>query len=211
MKTIWNNRQESRDRQACACLVTVDGNFYWFTGQSIVGVCNAIETAREKNGKWSNSTYTITHADTTAFVSWYQDWDTGRTWPQSSWDAAFIWLAEKAPTLDRQAFVRFVRSESRWSKTVLEWDAAAMAEVEFSAPPTAEQLATIESKRAEVAVLKVAADAARDAAKEMAQLREKAEQYAREKAASEAQAVEDKRKASIIGGAQWGALEGLKL
>jgi len=142
MKSTWNNRQGNRDRQAMAVLVTADGRVHKFTGSSLPGVCQSSETGREKNGKWSNSTYAVLHHETTSFVGWSQDWDTGQSFPQASWDAGFLWLKTAAPAVTMNGFESFIREG--FTKTAARWDAVSAAEAEFSAPATADQLAAIE-------------------------------------------------------------------
>jgi hypothetical protein len=130
MKSKWNDGIGSRDRAPVAVLVTADGQPHRFTGKSIPGVCQSTQTDFTKNGKWSNSDFEILHHDTTAFVSWRQDWDTGKTWPQASWDEAYRFLATQAPALKPGLFDSFVRQH--WPKTAARFDEVASAEVEFN-------------------------------------------------------------------------------
>jgi hypothetical protein len=121
IKSKWNNGVMGCDRLPIAVLVTADGQPYRFTGSSIPGVCNAVQTAFLKNGKWSNSTYELHHHAATAFVAWYEDWDTGEVWPQSSWEEAYRFLATKAPTLKPGLFEAFVRQH--WPRAASKFDA----------------------------------------------------------------------------------------
>jgi hypothetical protein len=164
MKSKWNDGIMSRGRSPVAVLVTVDGQPHRFTGRSIPGVCHAVQTGYEKKGKWSNSDYEILHHDTTAFVSWFQDWDTGETWPQSSWEEAYRFLATKAPTLKPGLFDAFVRQH--WPRAAEKFDAVAAAEAEFSKPATAEQLAAIEAAKAEIDLLNAEAKVSCEQAEE---------------------------------------------
>jgi len=166
MKSTWNDRQGNRDRQAVAVLVTADGRAHKFTGNSIPGVCAADVAGYEKSGKWSNTTYTVMHQDTTVLVAWHQDWDTGKTWPQGRWESGYLWLAGKAPALAKPAFDQFVRAN--WPKTAERWDAVAAGEAEFGKPATAEQLAALEAAKAEVVRLQTEADTASKAGAELA-------------------------------------------
>jgi hypothetical protein len=168
MKSKWNDGIMSRGRRPIAVLVTADGQPHRFTGTSIPGVCHAVHVGYEKKGKWSNSTYELLHHDTTAFVSWYEDWDTGEVWPQSSWEEAYRFLATKAPALKPELFAAFVRQH--WPKAAEKFDAVAAAEAEFGKPSTAEQLAAIEAAKAEVARLNAEAKAASERADELARL-----------------------------------------
>lgn len=115
-----------------AVLVTAEGRIHKFTGASIPGVCQSTETGREKNGKWSNCDYAVLHHETTSFVAWQQDWDTGESWPQYSWEEGFMWLANKAHALKPELFDAFVRAN--WPKAAEKWDAVAAGEAEFGKP-----------------------------------------------------------------------------
>ena len=189
MKSTWNNRQGNRDRQAVAVLVTADGRVHKFTGASLPGVCQSSETDREKNGKWSNSTFEVLHHDTTSFVGWSQDWDTGETFPQVSWDAGFLWLKTAAPAVTMSGFESFIREG--FPKTAARWDAVSAAEVEFSTPATADQLAAIEAGKAEVARLTEKADAARKAADALASVNQEVKWAAEEAARQAARLAEE--------------------
>lgn len=189
MKSSWNDRQGNRDRQAVAVLVTADGRVHKFTGESIPGVCQSSRTGYEKAGKWSNSTFSILHHDTTKLVSWSQSWDTGRTWPQESWAEGFLWLKTAAPAVTREHFETFIRAE--FPKTVPRWDSVAAAEAEFGAPATAEQLAAIEAGKEEVARLKAKADADRKAADALAELNQERQWAVAEAARQAARLAEE--------------------
>ena len=149
-KSTWNNKPGNRDRQPIAVLVTEDGSVHRFRGASLDGVCHAVEVDYTRSGKWSNSTFEITHRPSTVLVSWMQDWDRGQYWPQASWDEAFAWLATQAPGVSRDGFEAFVRGG--FPKTAEAWDAAAAACDEFDtslplehAADTAKRLAAIEA------------------------------------------------------------------
>jgi hypothetical protein len=119
-----------------AVLVTQDGAVHEFSGRSIPGVCHAIEVAYEKNGKWSASTYDVLHSDTTSFVAWVCDWDTGKAWPQATACEGFAWLAERAPAVTRQGFDAFILRA--YPEVSERWAERAKAEEEFggaSTPP----------------------------------------------------------------------------
>jgi len=145
METIWNDRQGSRDRSVHLVLVTYDGKPHTFKGNSIENVCHAIETSYEKNGKWSNTTYRIIHSESTAAVAWMDDWGTGRMFPQSSWEEGYLWVAEKAPMLDRELFQAWVRD--LFSKTAERWNKAEAAFAQFGFHATKEQLEKIEANK----------------------------------------------------------------
>ncbi len=130
MKVEWNNKQGSRDRQAVAVIVTPDGGVYEFKGEPIPQVCHAQRTGYEKAGKWSNTTFLVTTAEETVFVAFKQDWDTGRTWPQASWEEAFEWLRGQAPLANKAKFETFLRES--YSKTAARFDEQKKSEEAFS-------------------------------------------------------------------------------
>jgi len=133
VKTTWNDRQGRRDRKAFFLLVTVDGEVHSFSGRPIPGVCATRVVAYEKNGKWSNTTYEITHADTTKVFAGRQDWASGAYWPQGSWDTGLGALAAVCPAVTRAGYERFIRGEHPGTAAV--WDAAAKADAELTSPP----------------------------------------------------------------------------
>ena len=167
--TRWSNRQGSRDRQAVAIIVTEDGNAVPFVGSAIPGVCAVAREGYTKQGKWSYTTFAITHRPTTAFVSWSEDWDTGEVWPQTSWEAGFAWLAAKAPGLSMAGFDRAIRAH--WPKTAARWDTAAKAVDEFAVSLPLEHAAETATRLAahaeRVAALKAQAEQARREAEEL--------------------------------------------
>jgi hypothetical protein len=168
MKSIYNDGIGKRGRKPVAVLVTVDGQPHRFTQDSISGVCQSTLIGSEKKGKWSNRDYAVLYHDTTAFVSWMQDWDTGESWPQSSWDAGYRWLATKAPALKPGLFDAFIRAN--WPKTAEKWDAVAAGEAEFGKLATAEQLAVIEAGKIEIARINAEAEAYIAASRELANM-----------------------------------------
>lgn len=165
MNSIWSNRIGSRRREPVAALVTPDGQPHHFTGKSIPGVCQSTQTAYEKAGVWSNSTFSVLHNNSTAFVSWMEDFGTGEAWPQESWDSGFRWLASRAPALKPGMFDTFIRTH--FPKTANKWDAVAAAEEEFGKPATPEQLEAIEVAKMEIQRLNAEAVAANNAAREL--------------------------------------------
>lgn len=154
MKTLWNDKMGHRNRQARCVLVTKDGRVHMFTGQSIPGVCHSFEVAYQKKGKWSNSTWEITHDATTAVVQWMDDWGTGRAFPQPTWEAGYFWMAEQAPLLTRDGFEAFIREY--FPKTAERWDEARRAEAEFGFAATPEEVAAIREAQARIAAEKAA-------------------------------------------------------
>jgi len=128
--TTWSNKQGNRDRQAVAALIAEDGNLHLFNGSPIPAVCAVAIKGYTKNGKYSAHTFAVTHRPTTVFAAWTQDWDTGQTWPQTSWSAGFAWLAAKAPGLSVSGFDTGVRKF--WPKTAARWDIARAAVDEFA-------------------------------------------------------------------------------
>lgn len=148
MKTICSNCPTTgrHNRPAVCLLVPINGTLHRFTGESIPGVCHAVEIARDEG---SVSTWKITHKETTAVVSLFGDLATGRMFPQTSWEAGYLWLAQQAPMLTTNAFQAFIRDTE--TGTAKRWDAAKAADAEFGAPATPEELALIQAAQERVA------------------------------------------------------------
>jgi hypothetical protein len=151
MKTTWCDKQGSRDRQAVAALVTSDGEVIKFKGESLPKVCAVAVISRSKNGKWSNSTYEITHSEATTVVAWMEDFETGQTFPQASWATGYLWFKVQAPAASIANFDSYVRAN--YPKTAVRWDSAAAGEVEFSAPATEHQIQQLAAGKVELAAL----------------------------------------------------------
>lgn len=111
VKWQWNDGQGSRNRQARCFVVAPSGEVHRFTGQDIPGVVKVLGSDYEKRGKWSNSTYRCISPAGTVSLSWRQDWDTGETFPQDTWEEAFEWLAAQAPQAKFKSFETLVRQE----------------------------------------------------------------------------------------------------
>jgi CRISPR-associated protein Csx16 len=133
MKSIWNDKMGSRSRHARAVLVTEDGTIYNFVGDSIKDVCASTVVGGRKDGKWSYSEYEILHRPTTSFVSWMDDWESGRAWPQRSWAEGMAWLQRFAPQVTAESFERFIRSD--YPRVAERWDEYARNEAEFGGEP----------------------------------------------------------------------------
>ncbi len=131
-KATWNNKMGHRERKAKAFIITADGAIYEFSGLAIPNVCHSQAVKYEKNGKWSNTTFQVTMHDSAKLVGFVQDWETGRTWPQPSWDEAFLWLKERAPALDQAMFEKFIRE--KYSGAAAIFDEQKQAEQQFSIP-----------------------------------------------------------------------------
>jgi len=130
MISKWDDKIGCRNRKPIAILVTEDGNVHRFEGESIPGVCSAIPAEYCKQGKWSYQAYEITHRPSTTFISWMEDWETGLAFPQTSWEAGFVWMARLAPGVSIEGFKTFVNT---WFKaTADKWDERSSAEGEFS-------------------------------------------------------------------------------
>lgn len=127
----WNDGMGHRSRSPRCLVVAPNGDIHRFTGSSIPGVVKVLGSDYVKNGKWSNSTYRCVSPIGTVPVSWEQDWDTGETFPQDSWDAAFAWLKSHAPHASRKAFEEIVRKE--WEKAAAKFDENAKALQEMGA------------------------------------------------------------------------------
>jgi len=129
VRWTWNNGQGSRGRQARCFVIAPDGNVYRFTGQDIPGIVKVLGRDYEKRGKWSNSTYRCISPAGVVSVSWMQDWDTGATFPQDTWEEAFEWLATQAPQANFESFESLVRQE--FSETATKFDENKKAMLEF--------------------------------------------------------------------------------
>jgi hypothetical protein len=205
MKSTWNNGVGPRGRQAIAVLVTEDGRVHRFAGSSIPGVCRADVVAYQRSGRWSNSTFAVEHRPSTGLVAWRQDWETGRTWPQTSWEAGFAWLASKAPGASRGGFEAAIRLN--WPETAERWDKAAQAVDEFAeerplvaAEETAAALAEMVRLQAETAADNAEAEALRRAAADVRFARD-----ARDRAAARLEEV--RAEAEALSGLDRDALE----
>lgn len=121
----WNDGQKSRDRIAVAVLVTEDGTIFPFTGKTIEGVAVSRQTAYCKNGKWSNADYEISHRETTTFIAWHEDFETGRRFPQPSFASALTWLRSFAPQASEESFRAYCADKI--PKRLAIWDADATA------------------------------------------------------------------------------------
>lgn len=129
-KTEWNDQMGPRGRAAWAVLVTADGSVHRFTGTSVLEVCHATVVAHQKNGKWSNTTFSVTHKDTTTLVGWYEDFGTGRVFPQESWESALQWIQAAAPSATAEGFECFCREHCPSHSQ--RWDEQRSAEMLFA-------------------------------------------------------------------------------
>lgn len=111
VKWTWNDGQGRRGRQPRCFVVAPTGEVSRFEGRDIPGVVKVLGSDFTKNGKWSNSTFRCISPAGTVQVSWDQDWDTGETFPQDSWEAAYGWLVERAPHASRESFEAVVREK----------------------------------------------------------------------------------------------------
>jgi len=170
MKTNWNNQSGKMGRAAMAVLVTANGMPYRFSGVSIPGVCQSTETGSTRVGKWSCSVYSVAHHEATTFVAWVQDWDTGESFPQPSWQGGFLWLATKAPALNRASFEAFIKGQ--FPEAAAKWDAVAAGEVEFGAPALGDQIAAIDAAKLEIERLNAEAKVLADTTVALAKVRE---------------------------------------
>ena len=131
VKWTWNDGMGSRSRHPRCLVVDANGDIFKFTGSDIPGVVKVLGSDYNKNGKWSNSTYRCVSPKGTISVSWKQDWDTGETFPQDSWEQAFEWLKAQAPQANRESFEKIVRKE--WEKAAAKFDENAQALQEMGA------------------------------------------------------------------------------
>jgi hypothetical protein len=119
----WNDGLGSRSRRPRCLVVDPVGGIHKFTGVDVPGVVRVLGQDYQKNGKWSNSTYRCASPAGSVPIAWMQDWGTGETWPQDSYDAAFAWVAAKAPHADRASFEAYIRAA--WPKYAAKWDESA--------------------------------------------------------------------------------------
>jgi len=154
MKTIFNDRIGHRGCKPRCLLVTLAGDVFPFGGHSIAGVCHAARVDAEKAGKWSNTTWEISHAETTSVIQWMDDWNTGMPFPQTTWEEGFFWVAEKAPTVRKDSFESCVRTF--FPSTAERWDAARAAEAEFGFPATEAEIAAIRAAQERIEAEKAA-------------------------------------------------------
>lgn len=106
----WNDGMGSRSRYPRCMVIAPDGNVHWFAGSSIPGVVKVLGSDYEKNGKWSNSTYRCVSPAGTIIISWMQDFGTGRTFTQDTWEESFAWLQKQAPHANFTSFEAVVRA-----------------------------------------------------------------------------------------------------
>lgn len=128
-KWSWNDKMGHRGRLPRCWVVSPNGEVHEFNGQDIPGLVKVMGHDYSKMGKWSNSTYRCVSPAGTVNVSWMQDWETGQSFPQDSWEEAFDWLQSQAPNAQRQSFERLVREKE--AKAARRFDENALAVKEF--------------------------------------------------------------------------------
>ena len=126
MQWEWNDGQYSRGRQPACVVVLPNGECHRFNGATIPNVAEVVGEKFEKNGKWSNSTYTVLSPDGSTAVKWMQSWEEGHFWPQRYWHEAISWFRENAPLATVEQVEELIRRE--WPKAAEKFDAAADAE-----------------------------------------------------------------------------------
>lgn len=126
----WNNGDGRRGREARCVVVDAVGNVHDFVGKDILGVVKVMGSDYEKAGKWSNHTYRCISPENVTPVIWRQDWNTGETFPQDTWEEAFMWLASIAPRAEFESFVSYVRKYFPKAASKFDNNAAALAEFE---------------------------------------------------------------------------------
>lgn len=131
MQWEWNDGIGSRSRQPACVVVLPNGECHRFTGVTIPNVAEVVGEKFEKNGKWSNSTYTVLSPDRSAIVSWRQSWEEGLHWPQAYWRDAIMWVKQQAPLARDGAIEALIRAE--WKQAAAKFDAAADAEARMGA------------------------------------------------------------------------------
>jgi hypothetical protein len=111
LEWTWNDGRGNRGRCPRCFVVSPVGEVFRFTGQDIPDLVKVLGCDYEKCGKWSNSTYRCLSPSGATPISWRQDWDTGETFPQDSWEEAFEWIEEQAPQAQFDSFEGVVRAE----------------------------------------------------------------------------------------------------
>lgn len=76
-KMSWNDGIGSRGRQS-VLIIGKEDSIHQFRGSSIPGIVAVASSNYEKNGKWSNTTYSLVLASTAWAFSMTQSWEDGR-------------------------------------------------------------------------------------------------------------------------------------
>ena len=111
MKITWNNKMKSRGRKPCAIIIGADGEVSEFRTSGVMGQYAVHESAHEKCGKWSNSTYQITLGAGIRFYTWTPDFETGKSFPDcETWNEVYGVVFDKVGLpLNRESLVACLR------------------------------------------------------------------------------------------------------
>lgn len=129
VKWKWNDGMGSRRRRARCFVVANNGDVHWFDGKDIPGVVKVLGEKYEANGKWSNTDYRCISPYGTVPVCWMQDWDTGETFTQDTWEEAFDHFIKKAPNANFESFEKVIRE--KLNKIAVKFDSNRAAIEEF--------------------------------------------------------------------------------
>ena len=94
-----------------------------FVGSNIKGLAVVLSKNYNKNGKWSNTTYTIRIPDNVVAYKWSQDWENGTYLVSEDWDGAYNEFIEKTEfpcdfaTFERFVYFRLAKSAKVFNET----------------------------------------------------------------------------------------------
>ncbi len=110
-QVTWNNKMQSRRRKPVAIIIGADGSVAEFRTSGVLGQYAVHESAHEKCGKWSNSTYRITMSEGVRFYTWTPDFDTGKSFPDcQTWDDVYAEVFQSVGLpLDKGSLVACLR------------------------------------------------------------------------------------------------------
>lgn len=108
----WNNKLQSRGRKPVAIIIGADGSVAEFRTSGVLGQYAVHETAHEKCGKWSNTTYCITLGEGVRFYTWTPDFDTGKSFAGcETWDDVYAEVFQSVGLpLDRGSLMACLRA-----------------------------------------------------------------------------------------------------
>jgi len=109
-KTIYKDRLAPRRRKPICLIIPNSGEkIYIFSPKGVEGIYIASERDYKRDGKWSYSTWEITHDDSTTVLMFYEDFEMGTFFPQTSWEEGYAWMNHRAPQIKWGAFEQFIR------------------------------------------------------------------------------------------------------
>lgn len=131
MQWEWNDGLGHRNREPACMVALPDGTLYRFSGVTIPAVAVVVNEKHERNGKWSNTTYTVLSPDGTAIIAWLQSWEEGVFWPFAYWHEAVAWLRGQAPQCSAAQVEVVIRQY--WGGAAAKFDANRHAAEEMGA------------------------------------------------------------------------------